>query len=575
MSKRRQKSGFNIFCYLPAVHPGLEIISFSPIYKYHPSPLESHSSAHTHSRTHPPPSDMPFTPAASPSVSSTELYSPSRAPVNVSDSFEVFAKCKELMNSSIRQGRILNWVNRSVSKPLLWMWPLNDSGEPFPATQLDFAFKHFEFTPPCCPCNTQDPDPHVFHFAKIWVVYKPDSPYHRKVVLGCQGHYTGCGIFVPLEKIHDDPRLLTTRYPRRHTVKLTGLPGFDPKDLLQPWETDPTLPRPQSLTPSTPSPPSRFILPTRTSGFNTPRGKKRTSGNIPAIPFLLSSPKKTRNSPSFSDNEVEQILSFPSCAQPRPNPTPSSSPVLSEVNSMSFTGKESAAKRVEPSERWFGDTSCLFEPPEPHYAIQKNADIPPLAGDDLLSALAKLNSGEGLVTDTFWRLYDKCDCSLWIRKDMLKHHLEKYCPISVVSRPPAGIPMENSRNTQVSSPTLDSHAAVSTPVIHRSLNPSMRHPKHRGTVSSLSQTNETMPLHSSVVPTFHSAPNTPQRHHHHYSPYTDSQGEPQIPSGTLPSDVNSGHSTLMKYLSYASGSGSAYFADEGDLNVNEGRASSN
>lgn len=65
----------------------------------------------------------------------------------------------------------------------------------------------------------------------------------------------------------------------------------------------------------------------------------------------------------------------------------------------------------EPSEHYFGETGLLFEPPDANYAFKRNSEVPPLLGQELVDALAALDSGEGIDLDSFWHLFDKCDCT--------------------------------------------------------------------------------------------------------------------------------------------------------------------
>lgn len=74
--------------------------------------------------------------------------------------------------------------------------PLDEEGKPFSATMLDYAYMHYEFILPCCPCSIAGiKADNCLYAMKIWVVSNIESRYFHKVVLGCQFHYDGCGIF--------------------------------------------------------------------------------------------------------------------------------------------------------------------------------------------------------------------------------------------------------------------------------------------------------------------------------------------------------------------------------------------
>lgn len=183
-----------------------------------------------------------------------------------------------------------------------------------------------------------------------------------------------------------------------------------------------------------------------------------------------------------------------------------------------------------------------------------------------------LQSGEGITSDNFWRLYDKCDCSFLVRKDMLKIHLIKYCPLFVKpTPPPLGTPANPS--LQISPSLSDSQTSIPTPVIRQSLNSSpapLRYPK-RGTIS-YNQVNESIPPHLSAARprkmqsslcththTFYSA--LISRRTQYHMPHTGPSGS----RGEQPSlwDYNSTHHSLMAYLA----SGPAYTEDQLESNL--------
>lgn len=115
-----------------------------------------------------------------------------------------------------------------------------------------------------------------------------------------------------------------------------------------------------------------------------------------------------------------------------------------------------------PSERYFGETGPLFEPPDIHFALKKNTEVPPLQGQELTDALQTLQSGYGIDTDKFWCLFDKCDCTLWVRKDTYKLHLEKYCSLTAFPSSPITKPSSMSGQPSLTTDHRSSQIASSS-----------------------------------------------------------------------------------------------------------------
>ncbi|GJJ10072.1 hypothetical protein Clacol_004298 [Clathrus columnatus] len=418
---------------------------------------------------------------SSPSVPSS---SPVGSPVPM-DSFDdeqhklrlqIFGKCKSLMNQANERGYILNWENRIAKSPVPWYWPLDEDGNRFPAAMLNHAYIHYDFSPPCCPCNTQGVNPNVNHHAKIWVVRNPDSKFHQTIALGCRSHYQGCAIFVPMMEMEDHPELLTQKYPCRKFPQ-KGLIGFDPVGSLP--SSQKTLSTPSLSVPASPVPssPVRFISQSRNTGFSSSRGKKRTSPNT--LSLLLSSLKKAKPDDHYdfkqeedSDNDVN--FSFPPSVQ-RPPKYWSSSPIIISDSEKSDSAGQSKNEKTNtvvkiprsilPSEHFFGDTDAISSPPDIKYTFQKNSEVPPLSQAEMTAALEDLQSGQGIKTETMWRMYDKCDCSAWVRKDMIAIHNEKYCILSSHSMTHAPINMSLTMMSSALPPKTPPPASLSDPFV--------------------------------------------------------------------------------------------------------------
>jgi hypothetical protein len=79
----------------------------------------------------------------------------------------------------------------------------------------------------------------------------------------------------------------------------------------------------------------------------------------------------------------------------------------------------------------FGDTSCLWEPPDPHMLPVYNRHVPPLRGSELEETLLALRSNEGVDSTTFWRAFDMCNCNQFFTKEALHYVHGPQCPVWV------------------------------------------------------------------------------------------------------------------------------------------------
>lgn len=83
-----------------------------------------------------------------------------------------------------------------------------------------------------------------------------------------------------------------------------------------------------------------------------------------------------------------------------------------------------------PSQRWFGEFRQLFEPPNLEYAFKLNSEVPALDDNEFNIAWAKLQSFEGISSMEFWRMFDMCDCGVYIQKAIIDKHRKVNCPFS-------------------------------------------------------------------------------------------------------------------------------------------------
>jgi hypothetical protein len=120
----------------------------------------------------------------------------------VSWHLEVFAPAHQLVRNAsemytwTREGAMLwewyvtplfeaLWVSHYISRPRC------PTGSIYCAKELDEAFRNYNIPHPQCPCASQETDPAIIHYYRIWVVQKP-GVHHGKVAAGCPASNKGC-----------------------------------------------------------------------------------------------------------------------------------------------------------------------------------------------------------------------------------------------------------------------------------------------------------------------------------------------------------------------------------------------
>ncbi|KAF8500618.1 hypothetical protein JB92DRAFT_2978637, partial [Gautieria morchelliformis] len=353
----------------------------------------------------------------------------------------------------------------------VYHWPCHLDNQLYADYELPDAFQSLHVEHPQCPCATQETDPEVNHPYKIWV---------------------GCGSWMCLtDLIKENPNLPAEVYELRPEGDVgPGLPHFDRYCLLCPVHATPTSCSGVSTSSPISAPPPYQFNQRRRRGFSgvTKTAKKdsginKTLQHHPASvddPFVVSPGRSTSPStpgtslfslPNVSEAQSHSSssmftlpqLPLPSEAFFHSSDLPlSKGPIVPDSSRMplsnqlamthgyqltaiclatmrDYSGSIPATPRsrhnlhervtIIPGDCMFSDTSCLWEPPDPHLVAVYNGHVPPLRGSELEDALAALRSNKGVDSATFWRMFDMCNCNQFFTKEVLHYVHGLQCPV--------------------------------------------------------------------------------------------------------------------------------------------------
>ncbi|KAF8494473.1 hypothetical protein JB92DRAFT_3147134 [Gautieria morchelliformis] len=368
---------------------------------------------------------------------------------------EIFAPYRDRIRSA---HMMLTWT-RSGEK--VYPWPCHSNVILYADHELPEAYESFYLELPECPCVTQETNPEITHYYDIWVVQT--GRYQGKVAAACAWKFQGCGSW-------SLPNF--DRYGLLHTI-VTATPSVkNIKDSDTPSQGQLTPPPPYQSTRARGHGFSGIAKSTRNSSIKSPARLHLASNEDPFIINSHSgSPSASTSSmftvpslplPSHSSSQTGSIYgssgpavpesTFPaSTTMPPSNQLARLSSRMSSVSSSSTGILEMSAPTtttprsyknlhervtIMPGDRMFGDTSCLWEPPEPRQIITYNRHVEALRGSDLEKVFQGLHSPEGVMSETFWKAFDLCNCGQWFTKENLHYVHGPDCPLWVYADMP-------------------------------------------------------------------------------------------------------------------------------------------
>ncbi|KAF8508320.1 hypothetical protein JB92DRAFT_2953350 [Gautieria morchelliformis] len=407
---------------------------------------------------------------------------------------ETFAPYRERIRTA---KMMLTWAR---SGERVYHWPCHLDNQLYADYELPDAFRSLHIEHPQCPCATQETDPEVNHPYEIWVV-QSGRYKGKVAAACAQKYQACGSWFCLTDLIKENPDLPAEVYELRPEGDVgPGLPHFDRYGLLRLVHATPTSRSGISTSsPISPPPPYQFNRGRRGGFSGVTKTAKKDSGinktlqRHPASvddPFVVSPSRSTSpstpGSSSFSLPNVSEAQSHSSLSMftlpqlPLPSEAffhssdlplskgpivpdssrmpPSNqlamthgsistrshpqSPTMSDYSGSIPTtprSRHNLHERVTimPGDRMFGDTSCLWEPPDPHLVAVYNRHVPPLRGSELEDALAALRLNEGVNSATFWRMFDMCNCNQFFTKEVLHYVHGPQCPVWVYGNNPA------------------------------------------------------------------------------------------------------------------------------------------
>ncbi|KIJ32754.1 hypothetical protein M422DRAFT_265386 [Sphaerobolus stellatus SS14] len=358
---------------------------------------------------------------------------------------EYFAPYLKEIDDAYDEGIILTWFRGSKqSEP--WGWPSDEVGVPF---------KIYDIPHPTCPCESQGTEEGPCK-ARIWVVSSLGSVYRGEVAIGCERRT--CGFWKSLSEVCKHPDLITVQYKKRASPG-PGLNNFDPKRVLDRTNKDPI--------PITPPTPFNKKAVKRSAGFAGISKQKKPSPVTSKVTKLSKVVEKTLSDPA--SQSLRPLTVFSATTQfPPPNqlallPESSKAPISTPSSTYSYDNfrslnstptstvsletyyalqgeylrlKEQHHKvqndltilkiqynleqdRVKmqtkevskrPSDRFWGETSCLYFLPDAKDICKLNRDASPLYGPILTQTLSALFSPNGISKEELWSAIDICNC---------------------------------------------------------------------------------------------------------------------------------------------------------------------
>ncbi|KIJ41651.1 hypothetical protein M422DRAFT_248626 [Sphaerobolus stellatus SS14] len=368
-----------------------------------------------------------------------------------------FAPYLKEIDDAYEEGTVLNW-HRGECKSEPWGWPLNEEGQPFHPQQLDHTFQLYDIPMPTCPCESQGTGDSPPCKARIWIVSNPASSYRGEVAIACQRR--NCGFWKSLSATFNSPDLITVNYQKR-TSSGPGLIAFDPQHILD---------RQNLITP-----PTQFTKKARRTGYSGAVSKRKntsdtsklknaiektyfttpsenptpvtiysatTSPQFPPLNQLALCPDVSLTQQSASSGYAYDVFGPVSTHLPSPSTVSIDKYTLEEkhqslqaeyqkvkndltILKIQYELEQSKSNRLArdiskcASDRFWGETGCLYFLPDCQDICRLNRDVPPLDGEALTQTLTSLFSPNGISKEALWCAIDICNCDRVFAKGYL------------------------------------------------------------------------------------------------------------------------------------------------------------
>ncbi|KAF8581532.1 hypothetical protein K439DRAFT_217768 [Ramaria rubella] len=180
-----------------------------------------------------------------------------------------------------------------------------------------------------------------------------------------------------------------------------------------------------------------FIVPGPRPSHVSSTGTSRTSPStstftLPPLPLpsdtgSRATPKDANTAPSIPQSSEPPSSTMPPSNQLSLNTQQPSTPSDDTTPRSKQNVYESVT--IMPGDRPFGETACLWDPPDAKHIFTYNRHVPALQGVSMSDAIHMLSSDVGTTSKTFWHAFDQCNCGHFFTKEALHYNHGPVCPM--------------------------------------------------------------------------------------------------------------------------------------------------